>query len=475
MFKMAKPRSKVAKLHKFNMRIYNGGQYFKAISAKAALLVFINLTMSFVLLSNSLITEYKTNIYSLYFSFYIMIMVMAMYDVFQSTYLLYEDENKEVKREVGSYVTLYNILPVGRRKFFLGRLKYSFDVYMGVWVSSISLIIIYHLINYTFYEGPFFNSVVLVEFLKPYLFANLMLLLGTLGLTAVYYKSKIKLILPMLIGLATYLTLEWNLVSPNNLTWSWWLYPLLTALIVTGIIVLRCSKINESDIIEGKGKPFKAALRLNILNKISSSSMLFINRQFILLIPILTLVFLLITNKGFLFSITIPYLIVLTLMASKSSVTIVNTQLSLMKSLPTNKKRVVKGIMVSIIASELASIFILLLMGLLDIRLGNNVDLGLLTIILLGIKLPLITTAMMIMLPRTLLSIYANKKPWNSELAISYILVIVGGAIALLGYYYKIHGGIWAVISVLLYALAIHVIRATYNYMVSRLEGPLNI
>ena len=464
---------KVAKLHSFNMQICNGGQYFKAILAKTSLLFFINFAMSFVLLRNSLMSDYKIDIYSLYFSFYIIIMVMAIYDVFQSTYMLYEDENKEVKRDMDSYLALYNILPVGRRDFFIGRLKYSFGVYTGVWVTSISIVIIYHLINYTYYEGPLFDPVVLVDFFKLYLFTNLMLVLGTVGLTAVYYKSKLNLLLPMLLGIATYLMMEMGIVSSHN--WTWWIYPLLTALMVKGIIVWRCSKINDSDIIEGKGKPSKTASRINMFKKISLPSMLFIDRQFIFLIPILTLVFLLIMNRGFLYSLVIPYLVVLTLMASKNSVNMVNTQLSLLKSLPTDKKKIVKGIILSIILTELFTIALIILVGSLDIILGNNIDLGLLTIILLGIKLPLTTTAMIIMIPKTILSIYANKKPWNSELTISYLIIIAGGVILAMGYYYRIPMGLWAAISLLLYAIAIHVVRKTFCYMVCRLEGPLNI
>lgn len=459
---------KVAKLHRFNMQIYKGGIHFKAIWAKIFLLVLINfIQVSYV---RNPILDLDAN--SIYFTFYVIVVGMLMSNIFHSTHTIYEDDSKDVKREINSYLALYNILPVGRRGFFLGRLKYSFDVYMGVWLSSFSIVAIYHLANYTFYEVPF-DLVFLVEFLKLYIFFNLMLLLGTVGITAIYFKTKIQLALTVLICVATYLAVEWGMVSPHNFTW--WIYPMLNALIVAGIIVWRCYKINDSDIIEGKGNSYKSILSFNIFNKISLPSLLFIDKEFILVIPILTLVFILIMNTGLLFALIVPYLIVLTLMAFKSSVTIVNTHLSLMKSLPTDKRKVVKGIMISITTSEVVLILILLLIRLLNIRIGNDVNLGILTIILFGIKLPVATSAMILLLPKTILGIYANKQPWENVLGICYLLVLTGGVIAAFGYLFNFHGGPWAAISVSLYALAIYAIKTTYDYMVSRLEGPLNI
>lgn len=179
------------------------------------------------------------------------------------------------------------------------------------------------------------------------------------------------------------------------------------------------------------------------------------------------------TELGLFSNILLPYIVVMLIASTRESRSPSLAKLSLIKSLPVDKKRIGQNIIVALLLSTILSILIIVA----RYSMAEQ-DLSSLTFLLLAIKLPMIISALFLMLPtsifRGLISQrYICQKRRNTAVVWAYFLAIGGTVLTQLAFHWPLHNIFWVIVSVFLYAIATYVIKNTYDSIVSFLEGPL--
>lgn len=225
---------KVLKLHYYNLRTCKNGEQFRFIVSSIFFLIVLNTVINYTFYRNSLEPNVVLSDFARICSLiYCIFLLYTVIDLGKIGYIHYD---KEVKN---NYLTLYNILPVGRKNFFLGRAVFTLIVGAFIWAVSA-------VIPFTLIYGPYYKF---LGVLKIHFFITSIILIGGIGLNAIFYTSKKGKYLTFLLSFSVYMVSDNPAIVAST---NWIVIPVIFLLIVLCVFIWRYSRIDKSDLMVDK-------------------------------------------------------------------------------------------------------------------------------------------------------------------------------------------------------------------------------